>query len=156
MVNVILLTGAGFSKNWGGLLATDVTNDLMSRLQGDADLLKLLNEKNFEDALYKLQEDFLLLGKSKNAVMEARLTAFEAAISAVFDSMNKQFQSLPQFEFSNDISRSFRNFSPASTPSSRSTKICCLNCNIIAGGTLPFGTARGGRVERCRDFARCP
>jgi len=26
----LLLTGAGFSKNWGGLLASEVFNDLLS------------------------------------------------------------------------------------------------------------------------------
>ena len=65
MPNVILLLGAGFSKNWNGLLAAEVTTDLMSRLQGDPNLLELLNSKNFEDALSLLQAEFLLLGKSK-------------------------------------------------------------------------------------------
>ena len=109
MPNAILLLGAGFSKNWNGLIATEVTADLMSRLLGDADLLKLLHMKNFEDALSKLQEDFLLLGRSKNPVQEARLIAFEAALSAVFESMNRHFQSL-QFEFSNDVAHSLRKF----------------------------------------------
>jgi hypothetical protein len=48
-MNCVLLTGAGFSKNWGGRLAREVTNDLMSRLQGNQHLLQLLNRANFED-----------------------------------------------------------------------------------------------------------
>jgi hypothetical protein len=109
MANVILLLGAGFSKNWNGLLATEVTAHLMSRLQSDAYVCDLLHGKNFEDVLSQLQTEFLLLGKSKYPPQEARLTAFEAALSAVFDRMNRQFQS-QQFEFSNDVSRSFGKF----------------------------------------------
>jgi hypothetical protein len=109
MPNVILLLGAGFSKNWDGPLATEVTAHLMSRLQGDAYLCDLLNRMNFEDVLSQLQTEFLLLGKSKYPLQETRLTEFEAALSALFDRMNKQFQSR-QFEFSNDVSRSFGKF----------------------------------------------
>jgi hypothetical protein len=82
MANVITLLGAGFSKNWNGLLAADVTTDLMSRLQDHSDLLDVLKTKNFEDVLYQLQAEFLLLGKSKYPPHEVRLTAFEAALSS--------------------------------------------------------------------------
>ena len=109
MSNVILLLGAGFSKNWNGLLATELTAHLMSHLQGDAHVCELLNKMNFEDALSQLQTEFLLLGRSNFRIQEERLTAFEAAISAVFDRMNKQFQSRT-FEFSQDVSRSVRSF----------------------------------------------
>jgi hypothetical protein len=109
MPNVILLLGAGFSKNWNGPLATEVTAHLMSRLQGDAHSLELLNRMNFEDALFELQTEFLLLGRSSYPPQETRLNNFQTALSDVFDSMNKQFQSR-QFEFSNDVSRSVKKF----------------------------------------------
>jgi hypothetical protein len=51
MANVILLLGAGFSKNWNGPLATEVTAHLMSLLQNDAYVCDLLNRMNFEDVL---------------------------------------------------------------------------------------------------------
>jgi hypothetical protein len=47
MPNVIVLLGAGFSKNWNGALATDVTAHLMSRLQGDDYVCDLLHKTNF-------------------------------------------------------------------------------------------------------------
>lgn len=106
MSNAILLLGAGFSKNWNGLIASEVTNDLMAQLQNDAHLLSLLHTMNFEDVLASLQSDYL---RSRAAEDGARLTAFQATLSGIFDRMNKQFQSR-QFEFSNDISRSFRKF----------------------------------------------
>jgi hypothetical protein len=109
MPNIILLLGAGFSKNWNGPLATEVTAHLMSRLQDDASVCDLLNKMNFEDVLSQLRAEFLLLGKSKYPPHEARLTAFEAALSAEFDRMNKQFQSR-HFEFSSDVNRSVKRF----------------------------------------------
>jgi hypothetical protein len=109
MANVILLLGAGFSKNWNGPLANELSAHLMSLLQSDAHVCDLLNVMNFEDVLSQLQTEFLLLGKSKYPLQEKRLTAFEAAISTIFDRMNKQFQSR-QFEFSQDVSRSVRDF----------------------------------------------
>jgi len=51
MRNFVLLTGAGFSKNWGGLTAREITNYLTSRLQNNPDLLQALNRGNFEDVL---------------------------------------------------------------------------------------------------------
>jgi len=65
MPNIILLLGAGFSKNWNGPLATEVTAHLMSRLQDEASVCDLLNKMNFEDVLSQLRAEFLLLGKSK-------------------------------------------------------------------------------------------
>jgi SIR2-like domain len=109
MPNVTLLLGAGFSKNWHGFLATEVTADLMSRLQDDTYLLELLDKNNFEDALFQLQTDFLLLGHSKNALQEERLDKFQNALSGVFDRMNNHFQSV-KFEFSDDVARSLRKF----------------------------------------------
>jgi hypothetical protein len=109
MANVILLLGAGFSKNWNGLLATEVTAHLMSRLQSDEELLKLLHTKNFEDALARLQEEYLCISRGTYPLHVERLDKFQAALSAVFDRMNREFQSL-QFEFSKDVSRSFGKF----------------------------------------------
>src|SRR5262245_28326536 len=109
MANAIILLGAGFSKNWNGLLATEVTAHLMSSMQGDAHLVDLLHRMNFEDALSQLQTEFLLLGRSRYKPQEVRLNAFQAALSDVFDRMNKQFQSR-QFEFSTDVARSFGKF----------------------------------------------
>jgi len=109
VANKILLLGAGFSKNWNGPLATEVTAHLMSRLQGDTHLCDLLNRMNFEDALFQLQTEFLLLGKSKYPPQEVRLTAFQAALSDVFDRMNQQFQSR-QFDFSSDVARKVGKF----------------------------------------------
>lgn len=106
MPNNILLLGAGFSRNWNGLLASQVTSDLMGRLQSDAQLRALLNKQNFEDVLAQVQRDYLL---RKTPESMARLAAIQTALAGMFGRMNKQFESR-QFEFSNDVHRSFGKF----------------------------------------------
>ena len=104
-MNCVLLTGAGFSKNWGGRLAREVTNDLMSRLQGNRHLLQLLNRANFEDVLTQVQGEI----SSSNRESENRLNLLQDAITSVFDRMNNQFEGR-QFEFSNDVAHSIQKF----------------------------------------------
>jgi hypothetical protein len=136
-----------FSKNWNGPLATEVTAHLMSRLQGDTHLCDLLNRMNFEDALFQLQTEFLLLGKSKYPPQEARLATFQSALSDVFDRMNSQFQSR-QFDFSSDVARKVAKFLTGFDA------IFTLNQDLLsnyitATTTLPFGMARDGKVGKC-------
>jgi hypothetical protein len=48
----ILLTGAGFTRNWGGWLAKELEGDLLARLAKDRELRKLVQESaNYEEAL---------------------------------------------------------------------------------------------------------
>ena len=105
-VNAVLLLGAGFSKNWNGLIASQISSDLMSRLQTDAQLIAMLNRLNFEDALTEVQREYL---HRRTAESEQRLVLLQNALSNMFDRMNRQFQSQP-FEFSNDVSRSLQKF----------------------------------------------
>jgi hypothetical protein len=56
----LLLTGAGFSYNWGGYLASEAFEFLLSVTDGDDDLRSLLWREHqahlgFEDTLAKLQ-----------------------------------------------------------------------------------------------------
>jgi hypothetical protein len=60
----ILLLGAGFSRNWGGLLAYEIFDALIADedVGGNAYLKKLLwdnkNSGGFESALAQVQVDF--------------------------------------------------------------------------------------------------
>jgi hypothetical protein len=59
----VLLTGAGFSRNWGGWLATETFEYLLGCSEVDANLRHLLwtskrNGTGFEDALAHLQEEY--------------------------------------------------------------------------------------------------
>ena len=52
----ILLIGAGFSRNWGGWLASEMTGELCSRVADDPNLLMLLRgNDNFEVVLGNLR-----------------------------------------------------------------------------------------------------
>jgi SIR2-like domain len=106
MTNFVLLTGAGFSKNWGGSTARDITNALMSQLKSNRDLLAALNQKNFEDVLSEVQSQYVA---AKTADNQNRLNMMQAALASVFGRMNDQF-AVRQFEFSNDVAHSVKRF----------------------------------------------
>jgi hypothetical protein len=106
MTNVVLLTGAGFSKNWGGSTAREITNALMSQLKNNRDLLTALNQKNFEDVLSEVQSQYLA---AKTADNQNRLNMMQAALASVFGRMNDHF-AITQFEFSDDVAHSIKRF----------------------------------------------
>jgi len=80
----VLLLGAGFSKDWGGLLANELSDRLIGHclVHGDPVIRDAVwrHKKNFEDALAEL--------RTTDADRALRL---EEAISAVFDDMNRAF-----------------------------------------------------------------
>src|SRR5271168_600154 len=82
----VLLIGAGFSNNWGGLLAPEVAGRIMSHEAVRArpqlrDLL--LHEPSFEDALEK----------ARSAPFEAAdAKAMETAINVAFDGMDDGYK----------------------------------------------------------------
>jgi len=57
-VNCILLLGAGFSRNWGGRLATEVRAELQSVLRTDQYLARLVQQRDFETALSIVQGEY--------------------------------------------------------------------------------------------------
>ena len=85
----IALLGAGFSRNWGGLLASEVLARLLGRLdRTHPDLHRMLVERrNFEEVLGTVQQD--ALRGAADAI--AQLEAMETAIQRVFDEMNGHF-----------------------------------------------------------------
>jgi hypothetical protein len=97
-MNAILLTGAGFSRNWGGRLAGEVNTAVAMRLEGDAYLADLLRRNpNFEEALTELQNE-AAIGRPGAS---DRLQKLEMAIVEVFADMNRHLASA-SFNFSSD------------------------------------------------------
>jgi hypothetical protein len=89
----VLLTGAGFSRNWGGLLANEAFDYLLGCSELGADTKRLLwkckeDGGGFEDALAHLQQEFSL---SKSPQAEKPLRDLEAMILGMFDAMNQAF-----------------------------------------------------------------
>jgi len=100
----IALLGAGFSRNWGGWLASEAFEYLLGCLEisQDTQLQRLLwkhqETGGFEDALDELQTSYL-----RDPVgHEKQLTAFQSAVGRMFSDMNRAFLSLAEWEFQHD------------------------------------------------------
>jgi len=106
-VNRILLLGAGFSRNWGGRLASEVRSDLQTALHGDQYLSRLLQQRDFESVLGMLQGEY---DRQPSAENQQRLGAMQSAVSNVFGAMNRSFMARPGMEFGNDIAFSIRKY----------------------------------------------
>ena len=98
-MNTVLLTGAGFSANWGGKLAREVNTAVARRVSNDANLAALLDRNpNFEEALAELQN-----AAARSALgAEEQLQGLEAAIVSVFDDMNAHL-SVATFSFRPEV-----------------------------------------------------
>lgn len=100
----LLLLGAGFSRNWGGWLASEVFEWLLGHpaVQGRPDTKRMLwsaqrSGEGFEGALSELQRAYVTAPeKHREALIE-----MQNAIAEMFDDMNKGMH-LRQFEFSQD------------------------------------------------------
>ncbi len=86
MAQNILLLGAGFSRNWGGWLASEALEYLLGCPQVDDSLHTLLlqhKDKGFEAALEVLQA---------SPIHDNRLANLEEALRTMFEAMNRAFQ----------------------------------------------------------------
>jgi SIR2-like domain len=104
MPNYVLLLGAGFSRNWGGWLASETFEYLLGCPQVDKDLRELLWRcrwlgGGFEHALSELQSE--AGRKPDDGATQQRLEKLESAIRQMFDDMDKAFSAITHFEFHN-------------------------------------------------------
>jgi len=99
-MNTILLTGAGFSHNWGGPLAREFNTTVALRLQNDPYLADLLHRNpNFEEALTELQNE---AATSARPGVAERLQRLETAIVDAFAEMNRNL-GIASFNFCADL-----------------------------------------------------
>ena len=110
----ILLLGAGFSRNWGGWLASEAFEYLIGcpEIMGDGSLNRLLWQHQlkgggFEDALAELQ---LTFNRTQNKEDEQRLMAFQDALKRMFGDMNEGFLEYNKFEDTTFEPRMLRTF----------------------------------------------
>src|SRR5262249_1282119 len=95
----VLLTGAGFSHNWGGWLASEAFESLIGSQEIEAHPRHLLWTHNrrgggFEAALAELKEQYDL---RKDEATKKRLEDLEAEIVGMFNYINNAFEGI-QFE----------------------------------------------------------
>ena len=93
----LLLTGAGFSYNWGGYLASEAFEFLLTVTDGDDDLRSLLWQDHqahlgFEDILAKLQREY---EAEWTAQREQDLRNLTSAVQRMFGSMALAFSQTP-------------------------------------------------------------
>jgi len=107
-----LLLGAGFSRNWGGWLATEVFEYLLGRPEiADNEALRRAlwdaqAKGGFEYALETLQS----AARRGNAEGTKNLASLEAAVIEMFDDLNRGFDSIVDWEFSNQMERQVATF----------------------------------------------
>lgn len=97
----LLLIGAGFSRNWGGWLATEAFEHLLGspEVVKDESLRQLLwrhqGSGGFEAALGELQAEFAC---EPNSVRQP-LMAFQNAVTRMFHDMNAAFMAATDWQF---------------------------------------------------------
>jgi SIR2-like domain len=102
-MTLILLTGAGFSRNWGGWLASEAFEYILGRSEVGENLRKLLwtdlaKGRGFEDTLAGLQQRHKQGGDEAAGVM---VQEFTLALVAMFNEMNAGL-SRSSFEWQNE------------------------------------------------------
>jgi hypothetical protein len=106
----VLLLGAGFSRNWGGWLADEVSDYLLTCPQLAPSVRNLLvayeHKGGFEEVLARLQAEYQ---QYSTVPYRARLISFEQAIDSMFKDMDQAFSRKP-FEFQQDHNHLIRTF----------------------------------------------
>jgi SIR2-like protein len=101
-----LLLGAGFSRNWGGWVASEAFEYLLGapEILADTQLRDLLWKHQlgggFEDALAELQGG---TSYARQPWTPEQLVKFQGAVGRMFDDMNRAFLSRKDLEFRRDL-----------------------------------------------------
>src|SRR4051812_33318182 len=81
----IALLGAGFTRNWGAWLASELVGELCGRVDDDAELLQRLKEtRNFEKVLGEIRQE-----ANRGPKQQDRFDRLQQAILETFDEMNQ-------------------------------------------------------------------
>lgn len=105
----IALLGAGFSRNWGGWLASELIGELCGRLRDRPHVTEMLRRMpNFEEVLGSRRQVAQREGPATQAADDVR--CLEDAIGDAFFEMNMAFATRTEFEFSRDITYSVISF----------------------------------------------
>jgi hypothetical protein len=109
----VLLLGAGFSRNWGGWLASEAFEYLLGcpEIIKNVQLRDLLwkhqeSGAGFEGALDELQTAYL----RDPGGTQGQLMALQSAITQMFGDMNRAFLDLMDWEFSKHVERHVQTF----------------------------------------------
>lgn len=97
----ILLTGAGFSYNWGGMLASEVFQYLLGCTELDDELRRSLwRDRSFEDVLAAFQRATDQEGKRRFNVLASALAGMFNGMGLAFMQREFEFQNPPDIRYS--------------------------------------------------------
>jgi hypothetical protein len=97
----VLLTGAGFSRNWGGMLAADVFQYLLGCSEVDDELRRLLwRDRSFEDVLAALQLATDAESKRRHNLLTSALVGMFNGMGQAFMQREFEFRSPPDVRYS--------------------------------------------------------
>src|ERR1700685_4009425 len=96
----ILLTGAGFSRNWGGLLADDMFSRLLGSKLLDDELRRMLwrdraNHGGFEDVLAALQLATDPDSRRRHSILTSELVGLFNGMGLAFMQREFEFRNPP-------------------------------------------------------------
>ena len=106
ILNRIALLGAGFTRYWGGLLASEVDARLLGRVH-DVESHGMLQLGKFEDVLGQLQNQHVA---ERSPRSQERLDIMQRAIVDAFHDMNAGLARVPGMDFTGAIDFSVRRF----------------------------------------------
>ena len=153
----ILLLGAGFSRNWGGWLASEAFEYLLGcpEIMQDARLRDLLWKHQpsggFENALAELQAEY----QRNQHANKPQLIAFQSAVIRMFNDMNRAFLEITDWEFQNFKARM------VSTFLTRFDAIFTLNQDVLVehyyfNGNIALSDARRWAGAQIPGMSRTP
>lgn len=132
----ILLTGAGFTRNWGGWLAKELEGDLLARLAPHNELRRLVQtSENYEDALAKARAP----GYGSVSISTGQLKLLEKAIEESFWAMNTALGQRVSMYLAGESKRSIQEFLPKFDAIFTLNQDLLLEFHYKAGGLLPGG-----------------
>ena len=111
-MNYILLTGAGFSRNWGGWLASEAfeyllgCQEILGNLYLQNILWRNLPTGGFENALAEIQASFIRNPQSNTK----NLLDMQCAVTKMFHDMNRGYFNNNVFEFQHASERMVKTF----------------------------------------------
>lgn len=111
MTQHILLTGAGFSRNWGGWLANEAFEYLLGSRDIRNEMIQGLLWEFKETGGFEAAYEKLLIRAAEYRAWASVVPSFNEAIRRMFADMNEAFiMPSMQFEFSNQVRYSVRSF----------------------------------------------
>jgi hypothetical protein len=154
-MTLILLTGAGFTRNWGGWLANEAFEYVLGRREVSNELRRYLwkdklDGQGFEDTLAKLQ----LNRQQGDARAGEMVQEFGRALVAMFGEMN-QALSRQTFEWQNETSMMIRPFLSNFDYIFTLNQDVLLECHYLADGN-PRGRFNGVRMPGLRPLNPTP